>query len=228
VGSRGYASGFQGLISYINSQIPTNEFIGEALRSTQGMYPELAIRELVANIIVHQDFSIKGTSPMIEIFSDRMEFSNPGAPLIDVLRFVDHTSLSRNEKLAKMMRKLGICEERGSGIDKVILQCEFYQLPAPKFEKLDDSMRVVLLSPKSLREMTKDDKVRSTYLHSCLMRVSNSYMTNETLRKRFQISDHNYPMASRIIADTLEEGLIKLSDTESKSRKYARYIPFWS
>ena len=68
----GYAAGFESLIKYTNDLLPSNEVIGTALRDTVTMYPEIAIRELVANAIIHQDFNEKGTSPMIEIFKDRI------------------------------------------------------------------------------------------------------------------------------------------------------------
>ena len=152
-GVKGYASGFEGLIGYINDQLPQNEVIGQALRKDVPMYPELAIRELVPNALIHQDFSITGTGPMVEIFDDRLEISNPGQPLIDTLRFIDHSPRSRNEELASSMRRLHICEERGSGIDKVISQIEFYQLPAPDFRTDETHTRVILFAPKKLSGM---------------------------------------------------------------------------
>ena len=79
-------------------------------RNEARMYPEIAIRELVANTIIHQDFKEKGTGPMVEIFKDRIEFTNPGLPLITTNRFIDEYQ-SRNEILASFMRKIGICEE---------------------------------------------------------------------------------------------------------------------
>ena len=72
---------------------------------------------------------------MVEIFSDRIEIMNPGKPLIDTDRFLDHSPKSRNEDLASFMRRINVCEERGSGIDKVITYCEIAQMPAPSFEK---------------------------------------------------------------------------------------------
>lgn len=51
VSGKGYASGFEGLVSYINGLLPENEIMGRALRKTVSMYPELAVRELVANLI---------------------------------------------------------------------------------------------------------------------------------------------------------------------------------
>jgi len=120
VEDKGYASGFERLIAFINGLLPSNEVIEQALRKTVPMFPELAIRELVANALIHQDFSVIGAGPMVEIFDDRIEITNPGEPLVDTQRFVDTPPKSRNEILASLMRRFRICEERGSGIDKVV------------------------------------------------------------------------------------------------------------
>jgi predicted HTH transcriptional regulator len=228
VGRYGYAVGFEGLIEFINDRLPVNEVIVKALRKEVKMYPALAIRELVANAIIHQDFSITGAGPMVEIFSDRIEISNPGSPLIDTLRFIDHLPQSRNEKLAALMRRMNICEERGSGIDKVIYSIEMFQLPAPNFIADENFLKVILHGPMSLRQMDKADKIRACYQHCALKFVAGEYMTNSSLRERFNIEEKNYPTASRIIADTIDEGLIKDYDPGKKSKKYARYIPFWA
>lgn len=192
------------------------------------MYPELAVRELVANALIHQDFSIKGAGPMVEIFSDRIEISNPGSPLIDTLRFIDHHPQSRNEKLASLMRRMSICEERGSGIDKVINSIEMFQLPAPNFIADENFLKVILYGPRSLRQMDRSDKIRACYQHCALRFVSGEYMNNQSLRTRFSIQEKNYPTASRIINDTITEGLIKDYAPGQKSKKFARYIPFWA
>ncbi len=227
VGARGYAAGFEGLVRYVNDQLPRNEIIEKALRKEVPMFPELAIRELIPNALIHQDFSITGAGPMVEIFGDRLEISNPGLPLIDTLRFIDHSPRSRNEGLADLMRRLHICEERGSGIDKVIFQIESYQLPAPDFRIDETHTRVVLFAQRKLSAMDAKDKVRACYQHACLESVSNRQMTNTSLRKRFSITDENYSIASRVISDTIEAGLIKRHDPDSASRKHAKYIPFW-
>ncbi|MDR0737975.1 MAG: putative DNA binding domain-containing protein [Prevotellaceae bacterium] len=223
---KGYAVGFKNMVDYVNANLPVNEQIGEALRVDTPMYPSVAIREFVANALIHQDFSIGGTSPMIEIFKSRMELTNPGKPLIDTLRFIDHSPVSRNEQLAAIMRRMNFCEERGSGIDRAIKACELHQLPAPDFQKDDDFTRVIMFAPKPMRQMSREDKIRACYQHCCLQHVSGEKMTNETLRKRLHIAPENYAIASRIIADALNERLIKLKDT-SRSRKYAQYIPIW-
>jgi predicted HTH transcriptional regulator len=227
-GVRGYASGFESLIQYINDQLPTNEVIESALRREVKMYPSLAIRELVANAIIHQDFDEVGTGPMVEIFTDRIEITNPGRPLVSTIRFIDAPPQSRNEILAAFMRRVNICEERGSGIDKVVHEVEVFQLPAPEFIATDNHTKVVLSTYRPLKRMEKSDKIRACYQHACLKYVSGSRMSNQTLRERFKIEEKNYATASRIIADTIAANLIKPSDPESKSKKFATYIPFWA
>jgi predicted HTH transcriptional regulator len=228
LGQKGYASGFKGLVDWIIDQLPTNEEIGRAFRKKVKMYPELAIRELIANAIIHQDFNEIGTAPMVEIFDDRIEITNPGKPLISTMRFIDHNPQSRNEKLAYFMRRLNICEERGSGIDKVISECEYHQLPAPKIIGGENYTRVIIYSHKTLRQMDKEDKLRACYLHACLKYVSGESMTNQSLRNRFGIDKKNYSTASRIIAEGIKSGLVKDYDPENKSKKDSKYIPFWA
>jgi ATP-dependent DNA helicase RecG len=228
VATKGYANGFEELIRYINDQLPANEVLGQALRSEFRMYPEVAVRELVANAIIHQDFSVTGDGPKVEIFTDRVEITNPGRPLIDTLRFVDEPPQSRNEALASLLRRMNICEERGSGIDKTLFQIELHQLPAPDFRVTDHHTVASMFTAMPLDRMEKPDRIRACYLHACLKQVSNQSMTNETLRTRLNIPDKDYPKASRIIRETIEAGLVKPSDPASKSRKHAKYLPFWA
>ena len=191
----GYATTFESTIDWICDQTPSNEVIKDSLRVEQKMYPKIAIREVVANALIHQDFSITGAGPMVEVFQKRMEISNPGKPLISPDRFIDHPPRSRNELLASMMRRINICEERGSGIDRAINGIEIFQLPAPEFLDDNDFMRVTLFGHQNISEMGRADKIRACYQHCCLRWVCRDYMTNATLRKRLGIDDQNYPMA---------------------------------
>lgn len=224
---KGYAGGFEGLVGYINGLLPSNEAIGKALRKTVPMFPELAVRELVANALIHQDFFVTGAGPMVEIFDDRIEITNPGEPLVDARRFVDTPPKSRSEALASLMRRFRICEERGSGIDKVVSQVELYQLPAPMFEVPQGFTRTALFAHRPLGKMDKADRVRACYLHASLKRVMRDYLTNTSLRERFGIEDKNSAVASRLIKEAVEEGAIVPYDPET-SRKLMKYVPWWA
>ena len=87
---------------------------------------------------------------------------------------------------------------------------------------------VLIYSYKTLNDLDKKEKIRACYQHACLRYVSNDKMTNQSLRDRFKIEDQNAAIASRIIKDALEDGVIKLEDPENKSRKYTKYIPYWA
>lgn len=224
---KGYANGFEGLINFVSSLLPINEIMGKALRKDVPMYPEIAVRELIANAIIHQNFFLQGTSPMIEIFEDRMEITNPGTPLIEKERFLDYPPMSRNEKLASFMRRIGVCEERGSGFDKVVFQTEAYQLPAPEIEIYNNHTKVTLFAHKEFAEMSREDRQRACYLHACLKRVNREYMTNASLRDRFKIEQKNSAVISRLLNDTCKAGLVKMA-SESKGDKNRKYVPFWA
>lgn len=226
--SKGYAIGFEEAIRYINDQLPQNEEIGEALREEVRMYPRIAIRELVANALIHQDFNITGSGPTVEMFTDRMEITNPGVPLINTLRFIDEPPRSRNERLAALMRRMTICEERGSGIDKVIFHIELFQLPAPDFRVSAESTIAVLYGPRKFVQMNREERIRACYQHACLQYVSGKLMTNASLRKRLGIKDSNYPSASKIIKDTFELKLIKPKlEKTGAAKRDGSYVPFW-
>jgi predicted HTH transcriptional regulator len=160
--TRGYAVGFQGLVHFVMSQLPQNEVIEDALRKEVKVVPEVVIRELVANALVHQDLSMGGASVMVEMYSNRVEISNPGEPIVPVERFIDGYQ-SRNERLADLMRRLGICEEKSSGIDRVVQAAEVYQLPAPDFRAGHRRMVVTIYGPRPFEQMDREDRIRACY-----------------------------------------------------------------
>lgn len=224
---KGYAVGFQGLIRFIMNQLPQNEVIEDALRKEVKLVPEITIRELVANALIHQDFSIGGASMMVEIYSNRLEISNPGEPVVPVERFIDGYQ-SRNERLADLMRRMGICEEKSSGIDKVIHAVELYQLPAPDFRSVQRRTVVTLFGPKDFDAMDRDDRIRACYQHCVLKWVMSERMTNQSLRERFHLPESKSAIASQIISAAMEANVIKPDEKVGASRKFARYLPFWA
>ncbi len=224
---KGYAVGFQGLVELIYGLVPSNEVIEQALRRETKMFPEIAVRELVANALIHQDFSETGTSVMIELYADRMEISNPGLPSISPDRFIDEYR-SRNEQLADVMRRVGVCEEKGSGVDKVIQAVEDYQLPAPDFRVGELHTTALLFAHLEFDDMNRNDRIRAAYQHCCLQYVMSEQMTNQSLRQRFKLPESKSATVSQIIAATVKSGRIKLADTTQKSPRYRSYTPFWA
>ncbi|WP_332794324.1 ATP-binding protein [Sphingomonas sp. RB3P16] len=227
IASRGIAVGFAALIDFVMAQLPQNEVVAHALRERVTLVPEVVVRELAANALVHQDFAITGASPTIEIYANRVEFSNPGKPGVATDRFIDDYR-SRNDRLADLMRRMRICEEKGSGVDRVVHNAEAFQLPAPLFRENVERTVVSIFGVRPFEDMDRDDRVRACYQHCSLRWVTDQRMTNQSLRERFNLPDSRASVSSQIIAATIEQGLIKLDEAVGASRKYARYLPYWA
>ena len=224
---KGYAAAFEDLVRFVSAQLPQNHVIEEALRKEQKLVPIVVLRELIANALIHQDFAISGTSVMIEVYSDRVEISNPGEAVLPPERFIDGYR-SRNEVLADLMRRLNICEEKGSGIDRVVQTAEVFQLPAPDFRSGAGRTTTRLLGPRPFEEMDRSDRIRATYQHCALRWVMNESMTNSSLRDRFRLPETKASTASQLIVATIDAGLIKADERAGTSKRMARYVPFWA
>jgi putative transcriptional regulator len=224
---RGYAVAFQSVIEEVDRSVPVREEIVDGLRREWTEYPEIAVRELVANALVHQDLSVHGAGPMVEVFADRIEISNPGRPVTNYRRFVDSAPVSRNERVARLMRLFGICEERGSGWDKVIYATEQALLPAPRVKVEEDATRVTLLGARPLSTMDQEDRTNAIYLHACLRYVNQQPMTNASVRERFGVANRKAPQVSRFINESIDEGLVVVYDP-NVGKKSRRYVPFWA
>ena len=208
-------------------QLPQNEVVEEAIRRKVKLLPEIVVREVVANALIHQDFTVSGTSLMIEIYANRVEISNPGKPIVPIERFIDGYQ-SRNERLADLMRRMHICEEKSSGIDQVIDAAEAYQLPAPEFIAEHLRTCVVIHGHRPFKNMEREARIRACYQHCVLRYVMRESMTNQTLRKRFHLPENKSATVSQVISAAIEAGRIKPDHEAGASRKLARYQPHWA
>lgn len=208
-------------------KIPHKEEIRHGSRVTRYSIPEIAIREILANALIHQDLTARGEGPRVEIFSDRVKITSHGRPLVPPDRLIDAPARSRNESLAGLMKKLGFCEERGSGIDRAIDAIEDEALPPPLFQVVEDSFVVTLFGDRPFSAMTKEERLRACYLHASLKFESGSRMSNGSLRARFGLTDRQYPQVSIVIRDAIEANLIRPQD-EDQAKRNARYVPFWA
>lgn len=225
--SKGYASSFENVLKYIEALLPTREPIINGLRTKLTAYPMLAVREILANALIHQDFSVTGAGPLVEIFPKRIEITNPGIPLVDVQRIIDNPPKSRNEKLADLMRRLHICEELGTGWDKIVTSCEVRQLPAPKIDVYENSIKVTLFSEILFSHLSPEERIWACYLHACLKQVNGEQMTNSSLRERFGLKKSSSGTISRLIKEAIAKGLVKAVDPDTAPR-YMKYIPIWA
>ncbi|WP_055426835.1 ATP-binding protein [Bifidobacterium aesculapii] len=222
----GYAKLDQ-MLDYIEALLPEEETIEGARQVTRRAFPHTALRELTANMLIHQDLSITGAGPMVCIFDGRLEFTNPGRSLVDVARLLNDPPHSRNERMAALCRRLHLCEEAGSGWDKVVLDCERHHLPAPQAEEPGDNMRVVLTQSTPFRELTRQQRMDAAYWHACAQYAQRQPMTNASLRERFGLPSSAASQISRLIKMCLDEHQLKIDDPDA-GKRYVRYLPYWA
>ena len=225
--SRKRATSLEKAVKYVFTLLPSKEDLSEVQLRTVSTFPLPAIRESVANSVIHQDFYITGAGPVVELFENRVEVTNPGVPLVDVMRIIDNPPKSRNEKLASVMRRLGMCEELGRGWDRMVLSCESKYLAAPRINVYQESTRVSLFAYLDFVNIQTDDRIWSTYLHACIKYIEGDALSNSSLRERFGLKTTSSGMVSRLIKEVQAKKLIKPVDPDTAPR-YMRYIPIWA
>lgn len=225
--NEGYAISFENAVKFVSNLLPSKEDINSVLRKTVSTFPLPAIREAIANSLIHQDFFITGTGPLIEVFDNRVEVTNSGIPLVDVMRIVDNPPKSRNEKLASIMRRLNMCEELGRGWDRMVISCEIQKLPAPRIQIYQESTKVSLFSRLEFTNIPMEDKIWSTYLHACVKFTEGDALTNSSLRERFNVPETSAGSISRLIKEVQSKKLIRALDPNTAPR-YMKYIPIWA
>ncbi|RFB87652.1 transcriptional regulator [Rhizobium leguminosarum bv. trifolii] len=225
-GRKGYAVAFTAMMRFLMERLPKDERYIDGVRRMVPHFPETAVREVIANALIHQDFMATGVGPVVEIYDNRIEVTNPGNSLINTDRILDERR-SRNEKLAATMRSFGLCEERGGGLDKTLIEIEAQRLPPPDFISSEHSMRVVLFAPKGFGQMSKAEKLRACFFHCVLRWLTHDYMSNATLRERFSLAPEEYQAVSAVIAESIKLGRIAPADPDQGKRN-ARYIPYWA
>ncbi len=109
-------------------------------------YPLAVAREAVVNAVGHRDYSLRGDSIRLLMFSDRMEIYSPGRlPGHVTLDNLINERFSRNEVIVQILSDLGFIERLGYGIDRMIAAMQESDLPAPRFEETAAGFRVTLL-----------------------------------------------------------------------------------
>ena len=226
----GYALVIPRAESFIMSAIPAREVSEGAFRRVQHAYPQAAIRELLINTLVHQDATVTSSGPLVCIYDNRLEFSNPGASLIPVERALNAQPKTRNNGLVRLLRQMDLCEEGGTGWDRAVEACEMRCMAAPKMASSEElGTTVTLYAGNAYNRMKKSERLDALYWHACLMYAQDESMGNQSLRQRFGLSDErkNVLAVSRLIREACESGLIKDED-ETAGTKFKRYLPHWA
>lgn len=218
---------FDKILKDIMDHIPYQENYDEGTRKDIYKFPKIAIRELLANALVHQDFTISGMRPMVEIFDNRVVFSNPGIPLIEPLRFLDVPPRSRNPELANILGKFHITESRGTGIDKVVYSLEKARMPAIEIlSKGTTATQVTIRERKEFKKLSTTEKNEAIYWDASLKYVNDLKISNASIRETFDLSSKESSTVSKAITSCIAAKLIKPYDNNA-SKRFMEYVPYW-
>lgn len=223
---KGYATGFDDLVDLVFKQMENRQvFENGTIRREQAFVPRTALRELIANAIIHQDFASE-RDLVVEIFDNRVIIINPGISLLDgedmILRHQ-----ARNKQVVNAMRLFGICEKQSSGIDKAIaaLEEEGHAPVEYRMDKNIGEMEAYLRGVKPYDDLGRELRELACRQHCAIRYVQRNYMTNESLRNRFRLDEAKTNEISELIHKMVEEGHIKLFEGNGNSKKYASYVP---
>lgn len=226
----GYAISLPQAEEYVMSNVPAAETVDGAFRRIRHAYPQRAVRELLGNMVIHQDLSVSDQGPLIGIYENRLEFGNPGASLIRPERVLNAQPKTRNKALVGLLRQMDLCEEGGTGWDLAVEACEHWHMLPPRMSSDEElGTRVTLFAGNGFERMSKRDRLDALYWHACLQLADGESMNNKTLRERFGLEDDNKSSLamSRLIREGCEAGIIKVEDADVGTRS-RRYLPCWA
>jgi ATP-dependent DNA helicase RecG len=108
-------------------------------------YPPVALREALVNAVGHRDYSLRGAAVEVRLYDDAVEVESPGTlagyVTVENLREAQY---SRNKRIMDALQRLGLVEEAGQGIDRMIAEMEDALLDPPEFEERSASFVVRL------------------------------------------------------------------------------------
>ena len=220
---KGWAVGFDEMVRFAFSQMDGQQAIRGMLREHDDFAPEVALRELLANAIIHQDFTQTGCVS-IKIFSNRISITNPGVPLLKASEMI-HGNESRNPGLMQAMRRLRLSEERGTGIDKAIIAINAAGTAPIEYVVGGGCTEAIMWPLLPYENLSDWHKELACFQHCEICFINNDYMSNESLRHRFNLDDSNRKEITRLINKMIAKGIIKQIDGNSIAKKHARYVP---
>ena len=132
-------------LRFLSEHTKRFEVVQGLYRETLPEYPEAVLREAVLNALAHRDYGLAGSSVDITVWDDRVEIASPGplpAP-VTVENIRDEHS-SRNPRLMRVLKTLGLVEEFGEGVDRMYHDMEARLLRPPVFNATPTSVTVTL------------------------------------------------------------------------------------
>lgn len=202
-------------------------------------YPMEALREAVANALIHRDYSTQTENAYISVnmYSDRIEILNPGALYgtnkLEKLGTAT-TMESRNPTIVRILEEKGlVIENRHSGIPTMKREMQKYGLPQPEFYEERDSFKVIFRNENKLSSKTtinlqsgqqsgqqiiNIEKYKNDVLYYCM-----EAKTAKQIKEMLNIKSRQY-ISTNIIKPLIEEGKLAYTNKNSINARNQKYI----
>ncbi len=226
--SQGFLLALPRLVDHLTAVLPRTRNAQSTSTSFAPAVPTDAIRELAANALIHQDLTARNAHPTVEIFPDRIEFTNPGPLPMEALRIADAAPLPRNPQLSQLAKQLNLTgTTHYTGWLNVIDTLDQAKLPAPSIESIGTTTRATLYLPLPYREQSPEARRRACYWHACAQYQHGASATNASIRERFDLPATSAAQVSRLLRDCVTAGILRPARARS-SKRNTSYLPYWA
>lgn len=194
----------------------------DAERTEHIDFPTEILREVIANAIIHRDYSIEGANNYIYISKDKIVVKSPGLPIepftIEDIRTMDLPSVSRNPKIMYVYNRMGMAEARGFGL-RSLKDLPSKGFPLPLFRLMGNILEITLVRNKSQFakvkgfenvKLSEEDKMGLVYIQN------NEPITTSNYANEFSLTNKT---AQRRLSSLVEKGVI----TKEGEKRWTKY-----
>ena len=141
--------------SFILNHINLSAKIEGLYRTDSYEIPIVALREALINALIHRDYANFGRDVKVGVYDDIVNIVSPGAlpNIVTVEDILRGRSEIRNKVIANVFKELGLIEQWGSGISRIMIACKKVGLKQPRIREGGDFVDVEFYRPK-IEEMS--------------------------------------------------------------------------
>jgi len=192
---------------------------GKPQRDEVWDYPLEAIRESIINAVCHRDYTMPSNIE-VRIYDDRLTIWNPGGLTLGITMddlFKPHGSVLRNKGIGAVLYDMGLIEQWGSGIGKILNLCSSADIPVPHFEEYQSGFLVEfrkdIYTEEYLRKLGLNERQQKAVHHV----KTTGKITNQELR---ELTDVVIRTASRDLEDLVRKGVLVRMGKTGRSTHY--------
>ncbi len=187
------------------------------------LWNAVALREAIINAIIHNDYT-REIPPKFEIFSDRLEITSYGGLFEGMTQedFFDGLSLPRNKELMRVYKDLGMVEQLGSGVPRIL---QAYNKDCFKFS--ENFLRMTFPASKKLSmqvstQVTMQVSTQVSTQVEELIKVFSGEHTRQDLQDKLKLANREN-FRKNYLQLALDEELIELTIPEKPNSSKQKY-----